>query len=479
MAHPTTDPAAEGAPRRVKPSIRKSKSSDDAHFSQLEKRSQDRRGRRRPTKDDKTEQQRHNSVTLQPKRSNDNTPKARSPLRRANSFTSTSSGTNLEIVSSKAPEVKSSSSSMRKERKLSLQSALAKLAVDTLPSHTATDDPVEDVDNNDNNKETNNSNHKRRSDNMKLKRRSNSKGRMEARQHASLSVIKLSSSSGLEAAAKTKKHDSCSNITTKIIRPAQAVEKRNRRKPPSRHKSFDVRSISEDAKLSLESGDKEGKEEDDTTTTKDKDSSTTEKRPRNKKLPPRTAKSFHGSRPIPQDGSGHRRSSDITLSASNTNTTAPKKKPKKKPAKTVSFVESKNQVEPLEPTNAQELSARWYLKSDLNTLLQHEIRICKRSNKLSCARGLERTLADDSTKEHAQTYVKTMLEAQVKLKKALVEGTAEAKAASQAEAMRLFSKEQSKDDRQIAYKRGLQDASDVTMMKQQQQQQQPQVPVEK
>jgi hypothetical protein len=153
---------------------------------------------------------------------------------------------------------------------------------------------------------------------------------------------------------------------------------------------------------------------------------------------------------------------------------------KEKLIKVVSFKESGNRTEILDVNHHEDVISKWYSARDLQMLLNYDVMINKRkvgmsgsrhigkNNSRFCVRGLEKALVDEKLETKNKIYVKIMLNAQAKLKLAIVDGSEDAKAASQAEAMRLFSREQTKGDRQTAYRMGLQDASYVTSMKEEQ-----------
>ena len=130
----------------------------------------------------------------------------------------------------------------------------------------------------------------------------------------------------------------------------------------------------------------------------------------------------------------------------------------------------------------QSLRTLWYPLKDLETLLEHEVRIHKRSTAVTlngrqtrqhsktCARGLEETLQGISKSEKCKAYVWKMLGAQSRLRQAhhalsqdSTTPTLEDQRDGQWEAMRLFSREHTQTNRQAAYQMGLQDASDVTL----------------
>ena len=161
------------------------------------------------------------------------------------------------------------------------------------------------------------------------------------------------------------------------------------------------------------------------------------------------------------------------------------------PKKTVSFDLDRNTRHVYKHRRRPNQSNRslWYPLKDLETLLEHEVRIHKRStatttsttttvrasrkhtNVYTCSRGLEGTLAGISTSDKCKAYVWKMLGAQSRLRKAVQLAAAcddnnfnpEQSLESQSEAVRLFSRQHTQTDRQTAYQLGLQDASDVTL----------------
>lgn len=179
-----------------------------------------------------------------------------------------------------------------------------------------------------------------------------------------------------------------------------------------------------------------------------------------------------------------------TMSGVSTKPSTPTPPTTSKPPKSVSFNLDNNtrHVYKERRRKNQTLRSQWYPLPDLQTLLEHELRIHKRStvttgqgvrpgrkhvNVHTCARGLEATLENRSTSDHCRRYVWKILGAQSRLRKAVVQMAqesgdhtatpAEEQWASQAEALRLFSREQTQADQQKAYQLGLQDASDVKL----------------
>lgn len=112
------------------------------------------------------------------------------------------------------------------------------------------------------------------------------------------------------------------------------------------------------------------------------------------------------------------------------------------------------------------LSVKWYSKEDLKMLLDHEMSIAQRALERSqkslhcCWRGLEHIQQCVDKAEHVTQHVLSVLVIHHDLKKQVESGKVLKK--SPEEMLRLRSKQMTKEDRKLAYKNGIQDASEAT-----------------
>lgn len=130
----------------------------------------------------------------------------------------------------------------------------------------------------------------------------------------------------------------------------------------------------------------------------------------------------------------------------------------------------------------QDCLSKWYCSQDLEELLKYEVQICQRratrkhkdthytkrgiERLLDGKRGLEKFLDGRQHRHLYAPYVKSILEAQSKLQNfddstGMNTVSEQDRLHKRAEATRLFSKEQTNEHRQRAYKLGFQDASDA------------------
>jgi hypothetical protein len=155
------------------------------------------------------------------------------------------------------------------------------------------------------------------------------------------------------------------------------------------------------------------------------------------------------------------------MNTSNTQTTSSTKSASpmaSAPRRTVTFgklstLSSENRL------TESEKASYWYGKQELAAAYDADVqqfRMMNRSgvlNDICCFRGLEHILLNQDKKKHVAAYIKKILDARVKLDQCGIEGPQEIKA----QAIRKFSRELTKEDRNRGVVLGLEDAADVML----------------